>query len=461
MALNQKQIRKFQYSTLALLKAATNLVEPTVAYCLETKTLYEFVSSGAAYATNDESITITGDGGNTRWVGIAGQYINYDNTTSGLAAENVQAAIDEVNSNIVPAGVDTQIQFNDGGVFGGDAELTFDKTKGQLLLGDTVLGGSGKLCVEGDELVGAGGDYDQVALISRFLSTTTDKEADVFLDAQNSAIDTALRFIRGDATGTWGRGYFVKYDRTSNELAFGYNSEGNYKDVGGVVADVDGMVLDASGNVDITGDVTASNINAVTESTSNVLTITDLSGIGTAPTIEVAQSDTTTDGYLSSADWNTFNGKQDALTFGIANTNAVKVDDASAASTMYARFTATGIEGRTTAEVLADIGAFPTYSAATGITAYAGGGQGSATELTNNLNEITTCATAGDSVKLPATFSAGMPVTVVNSGAARADLYPASGDTIGGLAADTAIQVLPGQTVRVQAITANSAWLIV
>jgi hypothetical protein len=33
-------------------------------------------------------------------------------------------------------------------------------------------------------------------------------------------------------------------------------------------------------------------------------------------TLTIDQSNTTTDGYLSSTDWNTFNGKQDALTFG-------------------------------------------------------------------------------------------------------------------------------------------------
>ena len=61
------------------------------------------------------------------------------------------------------------------------------------------------------------------------------------------------------------------------------------------------------------------------------------------------------DGYISSA--STWNAKQDALTFGIANDNAVEIDDADAASGNYARFTANGIEGRTNSDVLSDIGA--------------------------------------------------------------------------------------------------------
>ena len=48
-------------------------------------------------------------------------------------------------------------------------------------------------------------------------------------------------------------------------------------------------------------------------------------------------------------------GKQAALTFGIADTNAVQIDDAAAAATEYARLTATGIEGRSAAEARGDL----------------------------------------------------------------------------------------------------------
>lgn len=56
----------------------------------------------------------------------------------------------------------------------------------------------------------------------------------------------------------------------------------------------------------------------LTETTSAILTITGGANavIGSGTTISVSQSTTSTDGYLSSTDWNTFNGKQNALTFG-------------------------------------------------------------------------------------------------------------------------------------------------
>ena len=55
----------------------------------------------------------------------------------------------------------------------------------------------------------------------------------------------------------------------------------------------------------------------LTESGSSVLTITGGTGavIGTGTTIQVAQASGTTSGYLSSTDWNTFNNKENALTF--------------------------------------------------------------------------------------------------------------------------------------------------
>ena len=49
-------------------------------------------------------------------------------------------------------------------------------------------------------------------------------------------------------------------------------------------------------------------------------------------------------------------------TYGIANTNYVKIDAADVADNDYAKFTANGLEGRSYAEVLSDIGAAPTTS---------------------------------------------------------------------------------------------------
>ena len=64
-------------------------------------------------------------------------------------------------------------------------------------------------------------------------------------------------------------------------------------------------------------------------------------------------------------------GGQASLTFGISNTNAVKIDSASVADDEYARFTSSGLESRSTSEVISDIGAVTAADAANEATALA------------------------------------------------------------------------------------------
>lgn len=72
------------------------------------------------------------------------------------------------------------------------------------------------------------------------------------------------------------------------------------------------------------------------------------------------------------------------------------------------------------------------------ITALAGGATPSAAANTlEAINYITTCATAGDSVILPAGMPQGTVVWVTNQGAARADVFPNTGATINGGTATT------------------------
>lgn len=89
-----------------------------------------------------------------------------------------------------------------------------------------------------------------------------------------------------------------------------------------------------------------------------------------------------------------------------------------------------------------------------GLIAHAGGGQSSALALTAGYNHITTCATAGDSLKLPAGIL-GVKVSVYNDGAEAADVYGQSGAGIDGGAADAAVRIQPGELVTYTAISAT------
>ena len=78
------------------------------------------------------------------------------------------------------------------------------------------------------------------------------------------------------------------------------------------------------------------------------------------------------------------------------------------------------------------------------ITAYAGGGQANAYQLTKLVNGVTTVATGGDSVKCPA-IAAGRFFAIVNAGANSLDLFPQSGEQIYGQAVDAAQAIAVGE----------------
>ena len=113
---------------------------------------------------------------------------------------------------------------------------------------------------------------------------------------------------------------------------------------------IGGVSFDGTANINLPG----VNAAGTQDTTGNALTAT------TAATAQAGDSatdffssGTIADARIASA--STWNAKQDALTFGIANTNAVKIDHASVADNDFAKFTASGLEGRSYAEVKSDL----------------------------------------------------------------------------------------------------------
>lgn len=88
------------------------------------------------------------------------------------------------------------------------------------------------------------------------------------------------------------------------------------------------------------------------------------------------------------------------------------------------------------------------------ITAFAGGGQASATALDSGYNRVTVVATAADSVKLPLcrtgaaqSNTVGMIVIVTNADAADSmNVFPQTSDSINALAANAAYAMAANKT---------------
>lgn len=91
------------------------------------------------------------------------------------------------------------------------------------------------------------------------------------------------------------------------------------------------------------------------------------------------------------------------------------------------------------------------------MTAFATGGQVSATDLEAEVTRVSVVGTAGDSIKLPAAFP-GLQRWVYNDSSNACDLFPNTSDAINGLAADTQISLAPGASVTIKALTAVK-WL--
>lgn len=96
---------------------------------------------------------------------------------------------------------------------------------------------------------------------------------------------------------------------------------------------------------------------------------------------------------------------------------------------------------------LVSLAAMLQLSRTNAITAHSGGGQGSAVPLTTVINRVTIVAAGGDSVVLQPSVAGEFQI-VINAAAANAmNVFPATGEAINALAANTAISVAANKVI--------------
>ena len=193
---------------------------------------------------------------------------------------------------------------------------------------------------------------------------------------------TSGLYVNGNAVSTGSAGgsdTFGTVSARGNTTTTSIGVQGQYlSGVSGVFESVD---ITGTATLTVTGSVQGTGIgNRITNNhvpylLSGDVTISEL-GLGTAATKDVGISNnnviqannTLVDNDFLRIDGTQVEGRsasevlsdiggQASLTFGISNTNAVKIDSASVADDEYARFTSAGLESRSTSEVLSDIGA--------------------------------------------------------------------------------------------------------
>lgn len=100
---------------------------------------------------------------------------------------------------------------------------------------------------------------------------------------------------------------------------------------------------------------------------------------------------------------------------------------------------------------------FSASSVSDALTAFAGGGQASALQLTSRINRVSTVASANDSVKLPLAV-AGITVEVINgAGANSMQVFGAGTDIINDVATATGVAQAAGKTAQYVCVTSAPA----
>ena len=162
-----------------------------------------------------------------------------------------------------------------------------------------------------------------------------------------------------DATNVTAAGALMDSEVTNLAFVKGLTkgiSDGNVLTANDAVADDDFLRINGTEVEGLTAAEVRTALNVEDGATADQ-TQADINGLAitTVGTIDTGtwQGTAIADAYIASAA--TWNAKQSALTFGIANTNAVKIDAADVADNEYARFTANGLESRTIGEIKTDL----------------------------------------------------------------------------------------------------------
>jgi hypothetical protein len=379
----------------------------------EDKALTPKAVNDASYLTAHPSITTSGsssNGGRT--------YVQSITLDSNGHVTDIDTAAETVTDTTYTAG--TGLELN-GTVFNGRTATidatgvvkltnTIDGTSGNAVTPHAVSGFAGSTNITTVGTVGAG-TWQGTAIASGYIA-----DANTWNGKQNAIAGAATTIVSSDLTASRavvsnGSGKVAVSNVTSTELDL--LDGGSTIDDTVTVASGDGMILNDGGTmkqvalqnvkefvggsdttytagtglelngtvfngrtatVSQTG-VTLLSSGVPTDSATVAMTpkvlydwvgSTKVTGVGTISNADaVWQGTAIASGYIAAAA--TWNGKQNALTFGIADDNAVEIDG-SPNNGEYAKFTANGIEGRTTAETHADLGLHVATTSISGVT---------------------------------------------------------------------------------------------
>ena len=329
---------------------------------------------------DSETLTIAGGTGLSSSASSTTVTMAVDAAQTGITSVvNTSLEIGRDADNRIKFGTDNQIIFE---VDGGDNVIF--KTSGEIeatsldISGDADIDGTleaDAITVDGDTLatVIAGTTVNNATLASTV--TVSDSTANtnfpvVFHDESNGLLDDTGALRYNPSTGELLVPKLTVAGTTTTVDTVTMNAQ-NAIVFEGATADANETTLtitdptadrtitlpDTTGTVALTSDIPSSGI-----SSGNVATFT--SGVADNDFLRI--DGTSVEGRSASEVLSDIGG-QASLTFGISNTNAVKIDSSSVADDEFARFTANGLESRSASEVRSDIGLGTAATLAVGI----------------------------------------------------------------------------------------------
>ncbi len=364
------------------------------------------VAAGSGIAVDEDSVSVDFLSPPSVEVALEDSFLFADASDNNNIAKAQVRDIIELNA---PGGSNTQVQYNNNGIFGADSGFTYN--------------GAGTAAVSTMITVGSGMRIGtDVADAIHFAGTTGNAAARIQVSGSAFALHAATS---GSETGNMAVG-------AAGDITFTFNGGRTL-----TMSAVEGAVFAGPFGVrrsvasPTAGTTQTQGQGALTRDYNYVATVANANDVVTLPTASAGGTYCVV--FNGGANiLQVFPASGDDLGAGVNTSITMRPGES------YSWFNADATTWRPITGILKQ-------SVASGLTASTTQTQGQQA-LTKDINEISVCANANDTVTLPSATAYGRSIRIINNGAQTLKIFPASGDNLGA-GVDTSTTLASGANV--------------